>query len=253
MRNSDSPPPPGYVRIPLHQPVMTYVLIGAIVLVWLGLEMAGGSQNNRVLVQFGANFGPLILEGEVWRFFTSMFLHIGIAHLFFNGYALFIFGLEMEQLYGSPRYLFIYILSGLFGSLASFAGRGPYVLSAGASGAIFGVIGMNAAYFLRHREAFGRFGQQRLMHTVIIVGINLLFGFTMPGIDNLAHLGGLAVGFGLGYVLAPQYRLTGAYTGQARLVDTVSLVNHWWVTFLALLLLGIGTSGAIALWGGLIS
>jgi hypothetical protein len=66
---------------------------------------------------------------------------------------------------------------------------------------------MNLAFFLLHREAFGRFGRQQLMNTLFIIGINLVFGFTAPGIDNLAHLGGLAAGFGLGYGLAPRYQI----------------------------------------------
>jgi rhomboid protease GluP len=76
-----------------------------------------------------------------------MFLHIGIAHLLFNSYALFIFGIEMERIYGTGQFLSIYVLSGLYGSLASFSLSGQAVISADASGAIFGIIGMNLALF----------------------------------------------------------------------------------------------------------
>ena len=212
------------------------------------MELAGGSQNSRVLVRFGANFGPLILEGQTWRFFTSMFLHIGLAHLAFNAYALFIFGLEMERLYGPDRYITIYILAGLFGSLASFAWRGPEGLSAGASGAIFGVIGMNLAYFLLHRQTFGRFGRQRMMNTLFIIGINLVFGFTVPGIDNMAHLGGLVAGFAMGWALAPRYQPADQYTLTPRVIDTVSLLNRWWVPTLAIVILASGVSLAVSFW-----
>jgi membrane associated rhomboid family serine protease len=243
------PPPPGRrLPLPLSNPFLTYVLLGLIVIIWLLMELSGGSQNPQVLVRFGANFGPLILNGETWRLFTSMFLHIGLAHLFFNSYALFIFGLEMERLYGSDRYIIIYILSGLFGSLASFASRGPQVFSAGASGAIFGVIGMNLAYFLLHRETFGRFGRQRVMNTLFIIGINLVFGFTIPGIDNLAHLGGLVSGFVLGYGLAPRYQVVDEYTLNPRVIDTVSLVKRWWIPTLAIILLAGGVTSAISVW-----
>jgi rhomboid protease GluP len=223
-------------------------LLGIIVVIFVLMELAGGSQNPRVLVRFGANVGQLILDGETWRLFTSMFLHIGLMHLFFNGYALFIFGLEMERLYGPDRFIVTYILAGLFGSLASFGSRGPDVFSAGASGAIFGVIGMNLAYFMLHRQTFGQFGRQRVMNTLFIIGINLVFGFTIPGIDNIAHIGGLIAGFTIGYGLAPRYQLIDEYTRDPRVIDTVSLLKRWWVLALALIILGGGTSLALSVW-----
>ena len=245
-----SPPPSPYLPIPLSKPILTYIILAAIVAMWGITTLAGGSTNSQVLIRFGANYGPAILAGETWRLFTSMFLHVGLGHLFFNSYALFIFGLEMERLYGPDRYLVIYILSGLFGSLASFAGRGPLVLSAGASGAIFGIIGMNLAFFLLHRQAFGEFGRSRLSNTLFIIGINLVFGFTVPRIDNMAHIGGLIAGFALGYLLAPRYQVRDQYTTQSRLVDTVSLLNRWWAPAAAVILLAGGTSLSISFWLG---
>jgi rhomboid protease GluP len=246
----DSPPSPPspYLRLPLSKPFFTYILLAAIVIIWIMMSLAGGSTNVPVLIRFGANYGPLILEGEFWRLFTSMFLHIGLMHLIFNAYALFIFGLEMERLYGPDRFIVIYILSGLFGSLASFASRGPNVLSAGASGAIFGIIGMNLAYFYLHRENFGQFGRQRVMNTLVIIGLNLFFGFTIPGIDNLAHVGGLITGLALGYVLAPRYQVVDRYTGAPQLVDTVSLLNRWWMPTLAVIILAVGVPLAVSFW-----
>lgn len=224
--------------------------MGALVVVWLFMELAGGSANSQVLVRFGANYGPFILEGETWRLFTSMFLHIGLTHLAFNTYALFIFGLETERLFGPDRFIITYILAGLFGSLASFASRGPNVLSAGASGAIFGVIGMSLAYFLLHRQTFGHFGRQRMMNLLLIIGINLVFGFTVPGIDNLAHLGGLVAGFVIGYGLAPRYQVINRHTLTPRVVDTVSLWNRWWVPGLAIIILAGSVPLTISFWLG---
>jgi rhomboid protease GluP len=234
--------------LPLHKPFFTYILLGIIVIVFVAMTLAGGSTSNQVLVTFGANVGILIMQGETWRLFTSMFVHIGLMHLLFNAYALFIFGVEMERLYGPDRFITIYILSGLFGSLASFAWRGPMTFSAGASGAIFGIIGMNLAFFLLHRKTFGNFGRQRMMNTVVIIAINLVFGFTATGIDNFAHMGGLAAGFLMGYGLAPRYQVVGQYTANARVTDTVSLLNRWWVPALAIVLLAGGVSLAIAYW-----
>jgi membrane associated rhomboid family serine protease len=249
----DPPPPPRpshYLPLPLSKPFFTYILLVAIVGLWLVMTAAGGSTDPQVLIRFGANYGQLILEGEFWRLFTSMFLHIGLAHLAFNAYALFIFGLEMERIYGPDRFIVIYILSGLFGNLVSFASRGPNMFSAGASGAIFGIIGMNLAYFLLHREAFGQFGRQRLMNTVFIIGINLFFGFTVPGIDNLAHMGGLIAGFALGYGLAPRYQVVDEYTTAPRVADTVSLLNRWWVPALGVVILAGGLPLTVSFWSG---
>jgi len=248
----DSPPPPGapaqYLRIPLSKPFVTYVLLASIAIIWLMMELAGGSTNTPVLIKFGANSGlQIIVNGEIWRLFTSMFLHIGITHLLFNAYALFIFGLEMERLYGPDRFIVIYILSGLFGSLLSFAVRGPLVLSAGASGAIFGIIGMNLAYFILHRKSFGQFGRQRMISTLVIIGINLFFGFTVSGIDNYAHIGGLLAGFALGFGMAPRYQVD-QLSLPPRVVDKTSLFSRWWVPALGVMLLSGGVYLSMTYW-----
>ncbi len=234
--------------IPTSRSLVAPFLLGAIVIIWLYLELvAGGSTNNITLVENGAIYGPLVVEGEVWRFFTAMFLHIGLAHLLFNGYALYILGFPMEHIYGNDRFAAIYLLSGLFGSLASFGftGDDPMRVSAGASGAIFGVIGMNLAFFGLHRDKFGNFGRAQVTNTLIIIGINLVFGFIAPGIDNLAHLGGLFAGAILGYALAPRYAVDAS---GYNLIDTVSLANRWWVPTTAVVLLWFGTQTAIDFW-----
>ncbi len=250
--NEPAPPPPPaghYVAIPLNKPFITYITLGVIVLVWVAMTMAGGSEELEVLIQFGANSGwHILVRGEYWRLFTSMFLHIGLLHLAFNSYALFLFGVEMERIYGPTRFTVLYILAGLFGSFASYASKGPLTLSAGASGAIFGVIGMNLAYFLLHRQAFGKFGRQRINTVVIIIIINLIFGFTVPGIDNIAHIGGLVVGFLLGYALAPHYKMADELTGQAHLIDTNSMLKRWWVPVLAVAILILGLQMAEYFW-----
>lgn len=241
--------------LPLNKPFFTYLLLGTIVIVWIISWIRSGVPlnleiNGKVLVQLGANFGPFILQGEIWRLFTSMFLHVNILHLFFNAMALYAIGLEMESLYGSDRYLVIYILSGLFGNLVSFISRGPNLFSVGASGAIFGLIGMNLAFFLLHREAFGELGRQRIRSTLIIIVINLFLGFTMPAIDNLAHLGGLVAGFALGYGLAPRYKVVDEYTSTPRVIDTISLLSRWWVPALGVLLLAGGVPLVVSFWLG---
>ncbi len=223
----------------LHTPYFTPILVGSIVLIWLWMEMSGGSTNDQVLVDFGANYGPLILEGEVWRFFTSMFLHIGLVHLIFNSFALIALGLDMERVYGPGRYIVVYVLTGLFGSLASFAQRGAYEFSAGASGAVFGVIGMDLAFFLLYRHDLGSWGRQKIRSTLWLIGINLMLGFTVVSINNTAHVGGLVSGFVLGYGLAPRYQVDPSGARQA--IDRASLTRRWWVLALAILILALGT------------
>jgi rhomboid protease GluP len=223
--------------IPLSRPIVTWVLL-AIIAVVFGVEtLVGGSTNTDVLVRLGAKVTALIAAGQYWRMLTSMFLHIGIAHIFFNGYALVIIGTELERIFGPGRFLAIYLLSGLFGSLASYAFVSN--LAAGASGAIFGLIGALAAFFLLHRERLGSWGRARLANIVFLIAINLFFGFTQPGIDNMAHLGGLVSGFSLGWALAPRYQLD---PFSLRAMDRNHVKQYWPALLLAGALLVGGTA-----------
>ncbi len=211
----------GY-RIPLARPRWTYILMGVNIAVFLAMTVFGalndlglnGSQDFRVLLIFGAMQNQLIAQGDYHRLLTSMFLHIGLVHLMFNSYALFILGQDVERLYGSARFLLIYFLSGLGGSLASFV-LGAGGISAGASGAIFGLIGTEIAYFYLHRQTFGQRGQAQLRSLLMLAGINLIFGFTIPGINNLAHMGGLVFGALLGWLLAPRYQAPSVFMATA--------------------------------------
>ena len=225
-------------RLPLYRPVVTWVLLAIIVAVFIIQTVLGGSTEVDVLIRMGAKFTPLIAAGEYWRLFTSMFLHIGVMHLAFNGYALFIIGTELERLVGPGRFLTIYLLSGLFGSLTSYALSDS--LAAGASGAIFGIIGALAAFFLVHRERLGAWGSRRLANIGIVIVFNLIWGFSQPGrIDNFAHIGGLLAGFALGWALAPRYELDRV---RVQVVDRNNLRRYWPALGLAVLLLLGGTA-----------
>ena len=243
--DEETPLPQTRRQVPLllAQPRATYVILGLLILVFLAMTAAGGSENIRVLILFGAKVNSLIAAGQVWRLFTSTFLHIGLVHLVFNGYALYIFGIQVERLYGSARFLAIYLLAGLYGSLFSFAFGSE--LSAGASGAIFGLLGALLAFFRRHRETFGMWGRQQLLNLLVVAGLNLVLGFTVPNIDILAHLGGLVSGAVLGWLLAPQYQLHADENGALYVMDTVSLRSRWWVVALAVFLLAGGTALAM--------
>jgi len=230
-------PQPTTYTLPLHRPVVTWILLAGVVLVFLLETVTGGSTDTQVLVRLGAKVTPLIVQGEYWRLLTSMFLHIGFTHLAFNGYALLVLGIELERLFAWPRFLAIYFISGLFGSLASYAFSDS--ISAGASGAIFGLIGALAAFFALHRERLGAWGRARLGNTLFLIAINLFLGFTQPGIDNLGHLGGLLAGLGLGWALAPRYALDRM---RQRAVDVNRPTRYWPAILLAVALLVAGTA-----------
>ena len=223
--------------LPLSRPVVTWILLALIVVMFAVETALGGSTDSDVLIRLGAKVTPLIADGEYWRLLTSMFLHIGLAHLFFNGYALAAVGTELERLVGPGRFVAIYFLSGLLGSLASFAFSAS--LAAGASGAIFGVIGALGAYFFLHRERLGSWGRARLGNIVFLIALNLFWGFTQPGIDNYAHLGGLLSGAGLGWALAPRYEFD---PFNRRVTDRNSLKRYWLAPILAVALLVEGTA-----------
>lgn len=168
----------------------TYVFIALQIAMFFILELNGGSTNTLTLIEYGAKFNPLILQGEWWRFFTPIVLHVGFLHLIMNTFALYYLGPLVEKLYGSFRFLLIYIFAGFSGSLASFL-FSPSV-SAGASGAIFGCFGALLYFGKVHPHLFFRtIG----MNVLTIIGINLAFGFIVPNIDNAGHIGGLIGGF----------------------------------------------------------
>ncbi len=157
----------------------------------------GGASTNS-LFQLGA-MQPIAIavDGQYWRFFTSMFLHTGLLHLAFNMYALYLFGDLVEDIYGRLSFFAIYFLSGFLGGVTSYAFGSPYVIAVGASGAIFGLIGAWAAYNYKRRGT--ALGSANLRGAAIIVAINLVLGFTIPGVDNLAHIGGLVAGAAAGF------------------------------------------------------
>jgi len=232
-----SAPLPGQtigMRIPLHKPRWTFVLLGIniaiyvlmAVLGWQKYGVLGMDQDTRVLVQFGAQQNNMIAQGDFHRLLTSMFLHASLIHLLFNSYALYVVGQDVERLYGSGRFLVIYFLGGLGGSLLSYV-LGDATPSVGASGAIFGLIGAEIAYFYLHREAFGKHGQQQLRSLLMVAGVNLFLGATIPGINNLAHIGGLVFGAVLGWLLAPKYEAPSVFMpagdGSVTLQDSNSI------------------------------
>lgn len=262
--NSAYPAPDGGMvahRIPLARPRWTYILLGVNVALFLAMTLFGavnglglnGSQDTRVLLIFGAMQNQMIAAGDYHRLLASMFLHIGLIHLLFNSYALYVVGQDVERLYGSARFLLIYFLAGLGGSLASFV-LGTVNVSAGASGAIFGLFGASIAYFYLHRKAFGTRGQAQLRSLLMLAGINLFLGFTIPGINNLAHLGGLVFGILLGWILAPEYKAPSVFNptsdGALTLEDGVTIGRRLPHLLAVTAILGLLMLAGTLRWGG---
>jgi rhomboid protease GluP len=161
--------------------------------------------DNESLLLWGANFKPLTLQGEAWRLITSCFLHIGIFHLLMNLYALFYIGLLLEPYLGKSRFATAYILSGITGSIASIFWN-DLTISAGASGAIFGMYGVFVA--LLTSNIIEKSARQTLLTSIaIFVGYNIVVGLKPDsGIDNAAHIGGLIGGIIFGYAFLPSIK-----------------------------------------------
>ena len=243
-----APPRPRFY-IAVTPPYLTRSLLAANVIVFIGMILYGylvygtwnGTQDGRVLVDMGAKVNELISDqGEIWRLFTAMFLHIGVLHLLFNLYALQALGPLVEGYFGHSRFFAIYIIGGLFGSLASYAFSDA--ISAGASGAIFGLAGATTVYFLRYRENFGARGRAILQNMLFVIGLNLVFGFVAPGIDNWGHMGGLVGGALVTVGLLPQYRAPAVITpGNHALEETPrqTIYLGWLLVCVALLAAGL--------------
>lgn len=172
------------------KPVVTYTIIGICIFLFFMMYIFGnGSEDSYTLLKFGANLDLLTKSGEYYRLFTCMFLHIGVIHLLCNMYSLYIIGKEAESLFGKFKYIIIYVISGICGSILSLAFN-HNTISAGASGAIFGIIGALLYFGNYYRTYLG----SSFKSLVSIAIINIAIGFIYPGIDNSAHIGGLVGG-----------------------------------------------------------
>jgi rhomboid protease GluP len=185
---------------------VTRMLVAANVVVFLAMLADGAGlfeANSAVHLRWGANFGPITKEGEWWRLLASTFLHFGLVHLAMNMWALWGAGGLVERLYGNLWFLTVYAFAGLTGSFASLYWNADKVVSAGASGAIFGVYGALAAYVLREPDSVPKAVLKSLTaSSVSFIGYSIVIGVMVPTIDNAAHAGGLAGGFALAWFLA---------------------------------------------------
>lgn len=181
---------------------VTVILILINVLVFLVSDLTGYSQDVMHMLDLGAAYTPLITEGgEVYRLFTSMFLHFGIAHLLNNMLVLFVLGSRLERAAGKIRFLVIYLLGGVAGNVISLLlelNSGDYSVSAGASGAVFAVMGAMIYIVVRNRGWLEDLSWRQI---VVMALFSLYFGFASSGVDNAAHVGGLISGGILAVIL----------------------------------------------------
>ena len=165
-------------------------------LIFLIVEFTGGSENGQHMLECGAAYAPLILEqGEWYRIFSSMFLHFGLSHLVNNMLVLFVMGQRLEPAVGRMRFLLIYLAGGIGGNIVSLCWdmhTGVFAVSAGASGAVFAVIGGMIYVIIRHK---GRVADLTMRQMIIMAAFSLYFGFASEGVDNAAHAGGMLCGF----------------------------------------------------------
>lgn len=176
---------------------ITFTLLAIMVVYFIFMALNGGTTDIQTLIRYGAMFPPAVAElNQYYRFITSIFIHIGIMHMFFNGYALYVFGPQIERLMGGKKYLLFFILTGIGGNIATYIFN--YVsVSAGASGSLFGLFGAFLYLVVRHPNMVTPAGKKSILQ---LLGINLLLTFAVPSISITAHLGGLVIGFLLSFV-----------------------------------------------------
>ena len=172
------------------------VLIAVNILYFFLLEFHGSTENAAFMVEHGAMYVPLVVrEGEYYRLLTAVFMHFGISHLVNNMVILFVLGDNLERALGKVKYLVFYLICGVGANVFSMVvsiREYELAVSAGASGAIFGVIGGLLYVVIRNR---GRLEDLSTRQLALFVACSLYFGFTSTGIDNAAHVGGLVLGF----------------------------------------------------------
>jgi membrane associated rhomboid family serine protease len=186
--------------------VTTGIIAVCVVVFAADFLLSGGSVSllggGGPLMKAGLVYAPAVAAGEWWRIITSAFLHFGVLHLALNMYGLYLFGPIIEQMYGHLEYLVAYLLCAVGGSVLTILAA-PDSGAAGASGAIFGLLGMAFVVSRRHHVLLDRRTRAILSQVGTLLVINLVLTFSLRGISWTGHVGGLAVGIVIGWLLAP--------------------------------------------------
>ena len=179
------------------KPIVTLSIVLINFIVFLFMYLFGrGSTDVQTLLNFGALCKPYVLNGDFFRLITTAFLHIGVIHLIINSYSLYVIGSQLESFLGKAKYIFVYLVSALCGSLMSITFSNDTSVSVGASGAIFGLLGSLLYFGYNYRVFLGNVLKSQIIPLIVL---NLAFGVFAKGIDSAAHIGGM-----IGGVIATQ-------------------------------------------------
>ncbi|HIP18428.1 MAG TPA: rhomboid family intramembrane serine protease [Sulfurovum sp.] len=213
---------------------LTYSIIGINIVVYIFSALLSqniADMDMQTLVDMGALYGPYtVLKGEWWRLFTAMFLHGGMTHILMNMFSLYLIGRGLEMYFDKRAYVIIYLFSGLLGGLASLYMH-PQSVGVGASGAIFGVFGALAGFFLAHRDKIATHSKAFMKDFAVVLGINLVLGLSIPSIDVSAHIGGLFVGLIGGFVISKNPKWVWAFSAVMVIVilAVMDYLPHYYV------------------------
>ncbi len=230
------------ITLPTVEPILTYSILAVLALIFMYYSTLTLPEKNAFFLRW-AKRNDLVYAGEYYRLFTSMFLHLDATHILFNGWALYLFGREVESLFGHVRFAIIYVMGGLAGSIGSLLYTDA--ISLGASGAVFAVFAAMGVYLYQHQHLYGELARVRLMQMAALGIINIIFGL-MPGmrIDNAAHIGGALGGFILAWFISPEFqpRQDPEHMGQVIMIDA-NTPDKW---IIAPVLFGVGIVTSVA-------
>jgi rhomboid protease GluP len=195
------------VAMPRATPYVTYGLIAFTVVIFL-LQMLSRTTGTDKLAEYGALIRADILAGELWRFITPVLLHWNPLHILFNMYALYALGTGLERNFGHGRFFVLYVVAGFTGNVVSFLFSTGISASAGASTAIFGLLGAEAIFLFMNRKLFAGHYGRAIQNVIFIAVVNLIFGL-QPGIDNWGHVGGLLGGMLFTFLAGPVWKIEG--------------------------------------------
>ena len=195
--------------MPVSTPYVTYSLIAVTVLAYLLQMVSQWLTGTDILAGLGVKYGPAIRQFQIWRLITPLFLHGSILHIGFNMYALYVFGRGMEARFGKMRFLALYFMTGFAGNVFSFV-LTP-AASLGASTAIFGLLRAEGVFLFQNREVLRGRASRAINNLIFMAVINLMFGFSVSGVDNWGHVGGLLGGLLFGWFGGPLWKIEGIF------------------------------------------